>query len=301
MNPNHSILQKALSLGFSLCGFAKAEPLESLRDRYTEFTAGRKYAGMEYLERYTEQRLHPELLLPGVRSVIALAMNYYPEEIIPEEDNFVIAKYAYGKTYHQLMKERLKSLTDFMEGKFETIQTRRFIDSGPVLEKLWAQRCGIGWQGKNTIIINPSEGSFFFIGIILSTLELEADEPETDHCGTCSKCVDGCPTGALNTPYQLDITRCISYHTIENRAEVPEEMNGNFHGRIYGCDICQDVCPYNRFAKPTTENHFLPSDELTALRKQEWREMDEATFNNIFQDSEIRRTGYHTIKRNMEL
>ncbi len=300
VNHKKFIIQKALSLGFSLCGFTKAESLESFRARYSEFTTGRDYDGMEYLERYTEQRLNPDLLLPGVKSVIALAMNYYPQEIISEEDNYVIAKYAYGKSYHKLMKERLNALTDFMEERFEN-KTRSFIDSAPVLEKMWAQRCGVGWQGKNTIIISPSEGSFFFIGIILTTLELKADEPETDHCGSCTRCVDGCPTGALNTPYQLDIKRCISYHTIENRGEVPEEMNGKFNDRIFGCDICQDVCPFNRFAKPTPENHFLPSPELTAFRKKEWREMDEETFKTIFRDSEILRTGFQTMKRNMNL
>ncbi len=256
---------------------------------------------MEYLERYTEQRLNPELLLPDVKSVIALLMNYYPQEIIPEEDNYIIAKYAYGKDYHSLMKERMKALTDFMKEAFEDPGTRRFIDSGPVLEKFWAQRCGLGWQGKNTIIIHPSAGSFFFIGIIMTTLEMKPDEPETDHCGDCTRCVESCPTGALNEPYQLDITRCISYHTIENRGEIPQEMKGNVHDRIFGCDICQDVCPYNRFAKPAKENHFFPSPELAALRKEDWRELEEGTFNRIFRDSEILRTGYQTLKRNMGL
>ncbi len=228
-------------------------------------------------------------------------MNYYPQEIIPEEDNYVISKYAYGKDDHIVVKERVEKLAFFITESFKPSLVKSFFDSGPVSEKIWAQRCGVGWQGKNTLIINRKGGSFYHIGIILTDLNLYPDEPETDRCGSCDKCINACPTGALNSPYQLEIARCISYQTIENRGEIPQEIKGNLRDRIFGCDICQDVCPFNRFAKPTKEKHFLPSPELTALRKKEWREMGEETFNRIFRDSGIIRTGYQTVKRNMGL
>ncbi|MFH1296833.1 MAG: tRNA epoxyqueuosine(34) reductase QueG [Bacteroidota bacterium] len=301
MNLHEDIRNKALQLGFSHCGFAKAEPLESLRPFYTKFTGQKQHAGMDYLERYTEQRLHPELLLPGVRTVIALLMNYYPEEVIPEKNNFIIAKYAYGGDYAPFIKEQLKRLAAFLDSSVPGSRSRIFIDSGPVLEKTWAQRCGVGWQGKHTVVINEREGSFFFIGIILTTHHLEPDEPERDHCGNCTRCIDACPTDALHTPYQLEINRCLSYHTIVNRGEVPSAIRGRFRHRIFGCDICQDVCPFNRVAKPHRESHFLPLPALMALRKPEWLSMKEEEFMGIFCHSEIKRTGYQTLKRNMEL
>jgi len=301
MTPAEQIRTHALSLGFAHCGIAKAEPLEPVRPFYSEFINQKRYAGMKYLERYTEQRLNPELLLPGARSVIALLMNYSPEEVIPVPDNFIIAKYAYGKDYHPLMKERLKGLAEFLDNSFPGSRSRFFIDSGPVLEKTWAQRCGVGWQGKHTVVINERDGSFFFIGIILTTLDLEPDEPGRDHCGDCTRCIDACPTGALHTPYQLEITRCLSYHTIENRGEIPDAIRGMFRHRIFGCDICQDACPYNRFAKPQQEEHFRLQPKLGELRKNGWLEMTEEEFDQIFRHSEIKRTGYQTLLRNMEL
>ena len=256
---------------------------------------------MKYLERYTKQRLNPELLLPGVRSVVALLMNYFPEEVIPEEDNFIVAKYAYGRDYHPLMKDRFNVLVEFIDSFYPGSRSRFFIDSGPVLEKIWAQRCGVGWQGKHTVVINEKDGSFFFIGIILTTLELEPEEPGRNRCGTCTRCVDACPSGALNTPYQLEINRCLSYHTIENRGEIPTTIRGTFSHRIFGCDICQDACPYNRFAKPHREAHFRLQPAFHQLRKTGWLAMTEEEFNQLFRYSEIKRTGYQTLKRNMEL
>ena len=301
MTSNDQIRSKALALGFSHCGFAKAEPLESLRPFYLDFTGQKRYAGMKFLERYTEQRLNPELLLSGVRSVIAVLMNYYPEELIPEEDNFIVAKYAYGMDYQPLIKERLNVLKEFMDNSFPGTLSRTFIDSGPVLEKAWAQRCGVGWQGKHTVVINKENGSFLFIGIILTTLNLDVDEPETDHCGKCTRCIDACPTGALDSPYQLEINRCLSYHTIENRGLIPDAVRGKFHNRIFGCDICQDACPYNRFSKPQQEEHFRLQPGTRKLKKTHWLNMTEEEFDQIFQHSEIKRTGYQTLKRNMEL
>jgi len=219
-----SITKKATELGFSQCGFARYEPLEHIRSFYSNFVAEKRFATFQYLERYAAQRLNPELLLPGVRTVICVTMNYYPPTQIPEEDNLIISRYAYGRDYQTLIRKRLDNLTGFMRSTFGDQHTMAFVDSGPVLEKAWAQHCGIGWQGKHTLVINKSGGSFFFIGIILTDLEIGPDRPETDHCGTCEKCVKACPTGALDTPYQLDIPRCISYLTIENKSDIPVNL-----------------------------------------------------------------------------
>nr|MBC8457083.1 tRNA epoxyqueuosine(34) reductase QueG [Deltaproteobacteria bacterium] len=211
------------------------------------------------------------------------------------------SKYAYGKDDHVVVKERLQQLVLFITKSFKPSRAKSFYDSGPVPEKTWAQRCGIGWQGKNTLIINRNGGSFYHIGIILTDLVVEPDQPETDHCGSCDLCVKTCPAGALNSPYQLEIAQCLSYQTIENKGDTPVDLKGKFRHRIYGCDICQDICPYNRFARPHAEKEFLPSPELKARRKKEWLALTEQEFNRLFGNSSVKRTGFHTLKRNMEL
>ena len=301
MTSNDQIRSKVLALGFSHCGFAKAEPLESLRSFYEDFLAGRDFSGMNYLERYTEQRLYPELLLPGVQSVIAVLMNYYPEERLPEEDNFILSKYAYGRGYQKVMKERLGKLVEFLVESYPGYRSLAYADSGPVLEKLWAQRCGVGWQGKHTILINETDGSFFFIGIILTTITLEPEPPGHDRCGNCTRCIEACPTNALHTPYVLDINRCLTFHTNVNKGVIPDAVKGKFQGRIYGCDACQDACPFNHAPKPTRETAFQILPGLSDLRKPQWRSLQEEEFNQIFQYSEIKHTGFQTIKRNLEL
>jgi len=293
------IREQALQLGFSFCGIARNESLESLRPFYSTFVAQQDHPGLEYLSTYLEPRLNPELLLKGTKSVIALMMNYYPGEVIPGEDNFIIAKYAYGRDYHTMMRNRLKTFTERLQYITGNFESKTFVDSGPVLEKAWAQRCGIGWQGKNTLVINKSAGSFFFIGIVLTNLELKPDKPETDHCGNCRLCVTACPTGALDTPYQLNITRCISYHTIENKAEIPGDIREKLNDRIYGCDICQDACPYNRFAIASEIPEFTPSEILRILRKKNWVSLAEVDFNRIFSDSPIKRIGYQKLMQNI--
>ena len=293
------IREEALQLGFSFCGFARYEPMEPLRPLYTRSISQQGHAGLEYLVNYLEQRLNPELLLKGTKSVIALLMNYYPQQFIPETDHFILSKYAYGHDYHKLMHKRLKSLINTIKRSSKNTEAKAFVDSGPVLEKAWAQRCGLGWQGKNTLIINKSAGSFFFIGIILTNLELTADLPETDHCGSCTRCVNTCPTGALHTPYQLDIQKCIAYQTIENKEAIPELVRTKLSGRIYGCDICQDVCPYNRFAIPHAIPEFNPSESLMKLRKKDWLSLTEPDFDRIFADSPLKRLGYDRLMRNI--
>jgi epoxyqueuosine reductase len=291
------IKTEAFRLGFSHCGFAHNGSLDHLRPFYTGFLQRNGHAGLKYLETNFEKRMNPELVLEGTTSVIALLLNYYPPEIIPPEDNFIISKYAYGTDYHLVMRSKINDLVRIMKNSRIGIQAKGFVDSGLVLEKTWAQQCGVGWQGKNTLIINKSEGSFFFIGIILTDAEIEPDLPETDHCGSCSNCVSACPTGALNKPYQLDIQRCISYQTIENKEEIPDDLKSKFNDRIYGCDICQDVCPYNRFASPHQMPEFLPSEQLKKLRKKDWVAMTEPDFNNIFADSPVQRVGFQRLKR----
>ena len=291
------IKAEALRLGFSFCGVARNDSLEALRPFYSGFIQRNGHAGMKYLETNFEKRLHPELVMEQTKSVIALLLNYFPPEIIPGEDNFIVSKYAYGCDYHGIMRNRLNELIQFMKLSFGNHSARGFADSGQVLEKAWARKCGVGWQGKNTLIINQSAGSFFFIGIVLTELELEPDLAETDHCGSCTKCVAACPTGALDTPYQLNIPRCISYLTIESREEIPDDLKDKLEDRIYGCDICQDVCPYNRYAVP----HKVPEFSLTAplknLRKKDWRTLTESDFNRIFADSAVKRIGYQRFKR----
>lgn len=293
------IHNKALELGFSHCGFSRCEPLENLRSFYILYIQENRFASLDYLKRYAEKRLNPEMLVPGARTVIALLMNYYPWDIIPETDNFLVSKYAYGNDYHVLMRKRMDDLIGFMKLTFSDNRFIAFVDSGTVLEKAWAQRCGLGWQGKNTLILNKSKGSFFFIGIILTDLELEPDHPETDHCGDCNKCVSACPTGALNIPYQLNMPRCISYQTVENKSDIPGDLKEKMKDWIYGCDICQDVCPYNRFARPHSIPAWMPSETMASMRKKDWIALTEPGFDNLFAGSAVKRLGYKRLMRNI--
>lgn len=287
-----TIREEALRLGFSFCGFAACQPLHEWRAFNEAFIREGNHAGFRYIERYLKQRLDPQLLLPSARTVIALLLNYFPEEELSSPDNFIISRYARGKEYQPVVKEKAQQLTALMSSLDETAECRIYSDSGPVLEKIWAQRCGVGWQGKNSLIINKSAGSFFFIGIILTSIELEPDTPETDHCGDCRKCQDACPTGALHTPHRLDIRRCLSYYNIENKEECPESLKDKFNGRIFGCDICQEACPYNRFAKPSSEPLFRSSPALAGMRQETWKRLTREHFNTLFQGSPVRRTGY---------
>ena len=295
----HLIKAEALRLGFSYCGVARNESLGHLRPFYTGFIQRNGHAGMDYLETYMEKRLNPELVMPGTKSVIALLMNYYPPEALPETDNLIISKHACGDDYHKIIRHRMKELAGFIGSVNGDARSKCFVDSGPVLEKAWAMKCGAGWQGKNTLIISKNAGSWFFIGIMLTSLELEPDAAETDHCGACDSCVSACPTGALDHPYQLDIVRCISFQTIENREEIPENIKGKLSDRIYGCDICQDVCPYNRFASTHSVPEFLPGESLKRMRKNDWLALTADDFELIFRDSPVRRLGYQRLMRNI--
>ena len=296
------IKEEARRLGFTACGIARAEPLEELRRLYEDCIREKNHVPfkfLEYFERYAEKRLNPGLLVHEAKSIIALLINYYPSGPIPGEDNFILSKYAYGKDYHPVIKTKMDQLTGYLKSLSETCTARSFVDSGPVLEKVWAQRSGVGWQGKNTLLINPAAGSFCFIGVIITSLDLQTDPPVTDRCGSCDRCIRACPTGALEKPYQLNISRCIASLTIEGKTEIPAEFKGKFNDRIYGCDICQDVCPYNRFAKPHEEPAFLPSEALKKMRKKDWLALTEIEFQTLFAGSAVARLGYQRLMRNI--
>jgi len=295
----NKIKNEASRLGFSNCGIARMESLENLRPWYSQYLQEKRHLPFQYLERYAEKRLNPALLLEETRSVIALLINYYPPELIPHEDNFILSKYAYGKDYPSPIRKKMENLIHFMQAESPALKAKAFVDSGPVLEKLWAQRSGIGWQGKHSLIINQHGGSFFFIGIILTNLELEADPPETDHCGNCDRCIRACPTGALERPYQLNIPRCIANLTIEQKSEIPAAFKGKMQDRIYGCDICQDVCPYNRFSEPHEEPEFMPSAILKQMRKKDWLALTEEQFKILFTGSPVARLGYQRLMSNI--
>jgi epoxyqueuosine reductase len=289
----------AKQLGFSFCGIAKAEPLTEHRGYNEEFIREKRHQSFAYLAANLEKRLDPLRILPDARSVIAVLLNYFPDKIIPEEDNFIISKYAYGSDYYVAVKKKIDELILYLKQEYGELQMLPFVDSGSMLEKVWAQKCGVGWQGKNTLLINKNAGSFFFIGIILTDLELDPDPQETDHCGSCDKCVKACPTGALDKPYQLNISKCISYHTIENKQPIPEEFLGKFDDRIFGCDICQDACPYNRFSGPSCDPTRTPREELLQMKKQDWIALTEERFSDLFKGTPVYRTGYNRFMENI--
>jgi epoxyqueuosine reductase len=294
------IKQLAKDLGFSYCGISKAEFLEEEAPRLAEWLK-RGYAGkMHYLENHFDKRLDPRQLVPGAKSVISLLYNYFPEKTPPAFERFKIARYAYGDDYHFVIKAKLREMMDRVREKIGDVEGRVFVDSAPVMERAWAQRGGLGWVGKNSLLINKSQGSFFFLAELIIDLELEYDGPHKDYCGTCTACMDACPTDAIPAPFVVDGSRCISYFTIELRDEIPSEVKGKFENWMFGCDICQDVCPWNRFSKPHTEKAFLPTPGLAEMSAHDWRELTEDVFKKVFKNSAVKRTGFRGLKRNID-
>ena len=247
-----------------------------------------------------EMRLDPRKLVPGAKSVISLAYNYFTEPKQEDPEAPKLSIYAYGRDYHKVLKKRLKPLMDFITSNYGDVAMRAFVDSGPVMEKVWAQRSGVGWVGKHSNLIRQNEGSFFFLSEIITDLELEPDPPATDHCGTCRRCIDACPTDAIIAPYVVDGSKCISYFTIELKEAIPQEQQGRFKNWVFGCDICQQVCPWNRFSKPHTEPEFLPKPELMGLSADEWHGMNEVFFERAFEGSAVKRTKFKGLKRNLD-
>ena len=254
---------------------------------------------MSYLENYFDKRMDPTLLVPGAKSVVSLLYNYSPKKDLAREGEYKVSKYAYGEDYHFVVKDKLKTLLDILQDKIGTMNGRAFVDSAPVMERAWAQRSGLGWIGKNSLLLNREMGSFFFIAELIIDLTLEYDHAVKDFCGTCTACIDACPTDAIVEPYVVDGSKCISYYTIELKESIPAEVNGKFENWIFGCDICQDVCPWNSFSQPHAEERFNPGDALTGFSKQDWREITDEVFTKVFGKSAIKRTKLEGLRRNI--
>ena len=293
------IKQEAKRLGFFQTGISKAEFLEDEASKLESWLEKQMNGKMAYMERYFDKRLDPRLLVPGARSVISFLLNYFPQTTQKDPSAPKISKYAYGRDYHFVIKEKLKLLLEYIKEEIGMVNGRAFVDSAPVLDKAWAQRSGLGWIGKNTNLIQKNTGSFFFVAELIVDLELEYDVPVMDHCGTCTKCIDACPTDAIVSPYVVDGSKCISYYTIELKESIPNDVKGSFEGWAFGCDICQDVCPWNRFSKVTNDPALKANQEMLEMNERDWLEITEETFNKVFKNSPIKRTKYEGMKRNI--
>ena len=298
-NPTRFLKRKANNLGFLSCGISKAVFLEEEATKLENWLNDGKHGEMKYMENHFDMRLDPRKLVPDAKSVISLSYNYFNENLQKDKDAPKISKYAYGNDYHKVIKEKLKILFKELQKEFGDINGRVFIDSAPIMEKAWAAKSGLGWIGKNTNLISQKVGSFYFLAEIIVDLEFEYDSPVTDHCGSCTACIDSCPTGALVKPYEIDASKCISYLTIELKDEIPSEFNGKMDNWAFGCDVCQDVCPWNRFSRKHNEPLFNPNQEMMKMGKKEWEELTEETFEVIFKNSAVKRTKYKGLKRNI--
>ncbi len=292
------IKTEAKRLGFLSCGISKAEFLEEEAPRLERWLKNNMHGEMRYMENHFDKRLDPQLLVDGAKSVISLLLNYYPQEK-QIGDTYKISKYAYGQDYHHVIKSKLKQLQEFISGEIGEIHGRAFVDSAPVLDKAWAAKSGLGWDGKHSNLISQKTGSFYFIAELIVDMDLEYDTPVTDHCGTCTACIEACPTGAIVEPYVVDGSKCISYFTIELKNEIPNEFQGKLDDWIFGCDVCQDVCPWNRFSKPHSEPLFNPHPDVLSMDKKNWEEITEDIFKRVFQKSAVKRTKFLGLKRNI--
>lgn len=281
------------------CGISKAGFLEEEAPRLEKWLNENRHGQMQYMENHFDKRLDPTLLVDGAKSVISLLLNYYPEEKQISE-TYKISKYAYGQDYHLVIKDKLKELLQSINDNIGEVGGRAFVDSAPVLDKAWAAKSGLGWIGKNSNLLSKKTGSFFFIAELVVDIELEYDHATTDHCGSCTACLDACPTEAIIAPYVVDGSKCISYFTIELKENIPHEMKGSFDDWAFGCDVCQDVCPWNRFSKPHREPLFSPHPDLLTLTKKDWEEITEDTFRKVFKNSAVKRTKYSGLMRNIE-
>jgi epoxyqueuosine reductase len=294
------IKQKARELGFFYCGVSKADFLEDEARRLDQWLKSGYHGRMQYMENHFDKRLDPRLLVEGAKSVVSLLLNYYPEMRQQDPEAPKISKYAYGADYHHVIKDKLKDLFRFIHEEIGEVGGRVFVDSAPVMDKAWAKKSGLGWMGKHTNLVHPKHGSFFFIAELIIDLELEPDGPMKDYCGTCTKCIDACPTEAIVQPYVVDGSKCISYLTIELKdAILPDEFRGNMENWMFGCDVCQDVCPWNRFSKPHSEPQFDPHENLLKLNKSDWADLTEDVFRELFRHSAVKRTKYEGLKRNI--
>jgi epoxyqueuosine reductase len=300
---NHTkfIKEKAQELGFSYCGISKADFLED-EAQHLETWLKRSYNGkMSYMENHFDKRLDPRLLVDGAKSVVSLLLNYHTDETQQDETAPKLSKYAFGEDYHYVIKDKLKVFLEDIQSEIGEVSGRVFVDSAPVMDKAWAKKSGLGWVGKNSNLIHPKQGSFFFIAELILDLELEADGPIKDYCGTCTRCIDACPTDAIVEPYVVDGSKCISYLTIELKdAILPTEFKGKMDNWMFGCDVCQDVCPWNRFAKKHQEPRFNPNDKLLSLSQTDWKELTNEVFSELFKLSAVKRTKFDGLQRNIE-
>ncbi|MDT0647922.1 tRNA epoxyqueuosine(34) reductase QueG [Zunongwangia sp. F260] len=293
------IKAEAKRLGFLSCGISKAEFLEKEAPRLENFLQNNMHGEMRWLENHFDKRLDPTKLVEGSKSVISVLLNYYPHDF-QKENTYKISKYAYGQDYHFVIKDKLKQLLHYMQDEIGEIEGRAFVDSAPVLDKAWAAKSGLGWIGKHSNLLSKQTGSFYFIAELIVDLELDYDAPVTDHCGSCTACIDACPTDAIVEPYKVDGSKCISYFTIELKDELPNSYKDKFDDWMFGCDVCQDVCPWNRFSKPHNEPLFNPHPQLLENDKKDWEEITKDTFNEIFRKSAVKRTKFEGLKRNMK-
>ena len=294
------IKKHAKRLGFLSCGISNAGFLEEEAPRLEQWLQQGHHGSMTYMERNFDKRLDPTKLVPGAKSVVSLLYNYYPKNTQSDPTAPKISKYAYGKDYHVVIKDKLFELMQVLQQEIGEIHGRVFVDSAPVLDKAWAAKAGLGWIGKHSNLISKQTGSFFFIAELITDLSLELDTPVTDHCGSCTACIDACPTDAIIAPYQVDGSKCISYFTIEIKDAIPQEVKGQFDNWTFGCDVCQDVCPWNRFSTPHNEPKFEPSSELLQMSSDDWHEITEAVFDRLFAESAVQRTQFSGLKRNLE-
>ncbi|WP_262484512.1 tRNA epoxyqueuosine(34) reductase QueG [Brumimicrobium salinarum] len=298
-NNTRFIKQKAKDLGFMYCGISKAEFLEEEAPHLAQWLKDNKNGKMAYMENHFDKRLDPRKLVPGAQSVVSLLFNYYPDQQQCADETYKISKYAYGEDYHFIIKDKLKTFFQEIQDEIGEVGGRVFTDSAPVMDKAWAKKSGLGWVGKNTNLIHPKNGSFFFIAELILDLPLNADGPIKDYCGTCTKCIDACPTDAI-TPYVVDGSKCISYLTIELKDEIPNQFKGKMENWMFGCDICQDVCPWNRFSKAHNVPRLKPHDDLLDMKRTDWEELTEEVFRKVFKKSAVKRTKFSGLKRNID-
>ena len=295
------IKHKAYDLGFSHVGVSKAGFLEKEARDLEKWLSKNHHGKMQYMENHFDLRTDPRILVHNAKSVITILYNYYTPEKQEDPEAPKISKYAYGKDYHFVIKKKLKDLQHYITTNFGEVNMRGFIDSAPVMDKVWAKKSGLGWIGKHSNLVNKNKGSYFFIAEIILDLELDTDIPIKDYCGSCTRCVDACPTEAIVEPYVVDGSRCISYLTIELKDEViPQEFSGKMDNWMFGCDVCQQVCPWNRLATPHKESLFDPPSDLLSLTKKEWNELDEQMYQNLFKKSALKRAKFKGIKRNIK-
>ena len=295
------IKEKAKELGLLECAILPVEHLDEEKEHFQSWLENRMHGEMDYMARNIEKRIDPSLLFESAKTIIVVLQNYFPQKMQMDQSAPVLSKYAYGTDYHFVLKDKLKSLLAFIQKEIQPCNGRAFVDSAPVLERAWAKRAGLGWVGKNSNIISVEHGSFFFIAELILDIELPFDEPKlvNDYCGKCTRCIDACPTKAIVADRVIDARKCISYQTIEVKGNLDESLKGNFENRVFGCDICQDVCPWNLKSEKNNEPEFTPNQKLMELSKDDWHKMEKPLFDEIFKKSAVKRTGYSGLKRNL--